>query len=314
MNNRPLVSALHHASVTVADLDEAFSRWVRLLGLHGEKTGPREAILRCTFEDYAVHLRQAQSKPSLEYVCYELAPGLVLKDARRILEERGQKVSDFEIPLRGTAILLDDPDGNRVVFTERRRAEDMRPAEVRFSDKIPGFHPRKFGHVNFLTTNVKRQVDWYTQILGFNVTDWIGSEGVWMHVNADHHVLAFLEKEVNHIHHLAFELVDWGEMRVALDHLAKCRRHIVWGPGRHGMARNLFSYFRMSEEEHFIELFCDLEQLPADHKPRQFPDDPHSSNTWGILPPRTYFRFDQAAVDAEEEQSFAYGKPVPAMP
>jgi len=105
--------------------------------------------------------------------------------------------------------------------------------------------------------------------------------------------------------------VDWGEMRVALDHLAQNRRHIVWGPGRHGMARNLFSYFRMREEDLFVELFADLEQLPAHHVPRHFPDDPHSSNTWGILPPRTYFRFDQAAIEAEESQAYAYGQAIP---
>jgi len=314
MKSTNLVSALHHASLTVADLDEAFQRWTRLLGLHGEKTSGKEALLRCAFEDYAIQLKQTGDKPGLGYVCYELAAGVPLAEARQVLSSRGQKVSDTEVPVRGKAIALHDPDGNKVVLVERKRLEDSRPAEVRFSDVIPGLHPRKFGHVNFLTTDARRQVEWYTRVLEFGVTDWIGDEAVWLHVNADHHVLAFLEKGIDHIHHLAFELVDWGEMRVALDHLAKCRRHIVWGPGRHGMARNLFSYFRMREEEHFIELFCDLEQLPADHEIRHFPDDPHSSNTWGILPPRTYFRFDPAAIEAEEEQSYAYNKPVPAVP
>ena len=314
MKSQSLVSALHHASLTVTDVDEAFDRWSRLLGLHGEKISRNEAVLRCSFEDYAIRLKQSEGKPFLSYVCYELAPGLSLLGTGKILSDRGQDVSEFEVPVRGKGLLVHDPDGNSVVLVERVRPEDTRPAEVRFSDIIPAWHPRKFGHVNFLTSNVKRQVEWYTQVLGFGVTDWIGEEGVWLHVNADHHVLAFLDKGVDHIHHLAFELVDWGEMRVALDHLAKCRRHIVWGPGRHGMARNLFSYFRMREENLFIELLCDLEQLPSDHETRHFVDDPHSSNTWGILPPRTYFRFDQAAMDAEEAQSYAYGKPIPAVP
>jgi catechol 2,3-dioxygenase-like lactoylglutathione lyase family enzyme len=310
----PLVSALHHASLKVANLDEAYHRWSHLLGLHGEKICSQEAILRCTYEDYALHLRQTKDKPFLDYLCYELAPGLQLEDARKTLTGRAQRISDIEVPLRGGGLMLQDPDGNNVVLIERVRPADARPSEVRFSDVIPGWHPRKFGHVNFLTSNVKRQVQWYSEVLEFGVTDWIGDEGVWLHVNADHHSLAFLEKGFNHIHHLAFELVDWGELRVALDHLAKNQRHLVWGPGRHGMARNLFSYFRMVEEEHFVELFCDLEQLSADHQTRHFPDDPHSSNTWGILPPRTYFRFDQGAVEAEEEQAYAYGKPILAVP
>jgi catechol 2,3-dioxygenase-like lactoylglutathione lyase family enzyme len=314
MKTSRFVRAIHHASIKVANLDESFRRWSRLLGLHGEKLSPTEAVLRCTFEDYCLHLHESRDRPSLDYVCYELASGIALAGAADTLASRGQQVSEMHVPVRGRGLKLQDPDGNDVVLVEWHRPDDTRPSEVRLSDAIPAWHPRKFGHVNYLTSNVKRQVAWYSEILEFGVTDWIGEEGVWLHVNADHHALAFLEKGLDHIHHLAFELVDWGELRVALDHLAKNRRHLVWGPGRHGMARNLFSYFRMAEEDHFVELFCDLEQLSADHVTRHFPDDPHSSNTWGVLPPRTYFRFDQAAIEAEEQQSYAYGKPIPAMP
>jgi len=301
-----LVGALHHAGITVRSLDEAIGRWNRLLGLHGEKQSSQVAVMRCGYEDYCLVLRESGEKPSVSYVCYELAPGVKLDDARQMLTSRGEYPSDFEVPHRGCALRLQDPDGNPVVLIERVRPADSRPAEVKYSDLIPAWHPRKLGHANFLTSDVKRVVKWYTEILDFKVTDWIGDEGVWLHVNTDHHVLAFLNKGYNHIHHLAFELVDWGELRVGLDHLAKSRRALVWGPGRHGMARNLFSYFRMPEEEHFVELFCDLEQLMEDHEVRYFPDDPHSSNTWGILPPRTYFRFDRAAIEAEEVQAYAY--------
>lgn len=309
-----LVGRLHHAGVRVASLAEARPRWEHLLGLHGEAAGDQAVVLRCTYEDFALHLMASTAPPGLDYVCYELAPGLSLEDARRQLTARGAAPADVRVPVRGNALEVADPDGNRVRLVAHVRPEDERPAEVRQSSRIPGWHPRKFGHVNFLTPDVQRQVRWYTEVLGFRVTDWIGDEGVWLHVNRDHHVLAFLQKGTAHIHHLAFELVDWGEMRVALDHLAQNNRHIVWGPGRHGMARNLFSYFRMREEELFIELFADLEQLDAGHTPRQFPDDPHSSNTWGILPPRTYFRFDQAALDAEDSQAYAYGQPIPPQP
>lgn len=309
-----LVGGLHHAGIEAADVGEALVRWSHLLGLHGERLDDGRAVLRCAYEDYALLLRQAAGTPSVEYVCYELAPGVALDDAAAHVTSRGAAVRPIVLPGRGDALRLEDPDCNAIVLTPHVEPSDRRPNEVRHSARIPGWHPRKLGHVNFLTRDVERQVQWYTDVLGFRVTDWIGTEGVWLHVNADHHVLAFLQKDVAHIHHLAFELVDWGEMRVGLDHLAQNRRHIVWGPGRHGMARNLFSYFRMTEEELFIELFCDLEQLRADHVVRVFPDDPHSSNTWGILPPRTYFRFDRAAIDAEREQAYAYGRDIPALP
>jgi catechol-2,3-dioxygenase len=303
---RRLVGGIHHAGLRVSSLDEAMTRWSHVLGLHGERVSTDHALLRCAHEDYALVLAEGAGGGQLDYVCYELHAGVTLDDVRHHLASRGEPSEDCLVPLRGHALGLHDPDGNRVVLVERRRSPDTRPAEVRHSSHIPGWHPRKFGHVNFLTADVRRQAAWYTDMLGFAVTDWIGDAGVWLHVNADHHVLAFLDKGYSHVHHLAFELVDWGELRVALDHLAQNRRPLVWGPGRHGMARNLYSYFRMVEEELFVELFCDLEQLAPDHQVRQFPDDPHSSNTWGILPPRTYFRFDRAAIDAEASQAYAY--------
>jgi hypothetical protein len=65
----------------------------------------------------------------------------------------------------------------------------------------------------------------------------------------------------------------------------------------------------MPEEELFVELFADLERIGPDHRPRRFPDDPHASNVWGQLPPRTYFKFDAASVRAEREQAHAMYDP-----
>jgi catechol 2,3-dioxygenase-like lactoylglutathione lyase family enzyme len=304
-----LVSAIHHAKLRVKHLDEAFKRWSHVLGLTGENYGDY-ALLRCAHEDFALVLQQG-SKAGIDYTAYELAPGLSLDAAKKELAARGLSPETVNVPQRGQGLRLADPDGNGVVLIERKRSVDPRPAEVKYSEIIPGFHPRKFGHVNYLTSNAERFISWYVDKLGFKITDRIGTEGCWLHVNADHHVLAVLEKGYNHIHHVAFELVDWGEFRVAFDHLAQNKRPVVWGPGRHGMARNLFSYFRMHEEDLFVELFADLEQLSEDHEPRQYPDDAHSSNTWGTLPPRSYFRFDEEAIQSELEQREAYLERVP---
>lgn len=301
-----LVTAIHHAALRVANLDEAFERWSRILGLTGERLSD-SALLRCTHEDFCLLLLQSTAKPGLEYVAYELMPGLTLSDAQTELARRGVTVQEIAIPGREKGLRLADPDSNSIVLLERHPPLDSRPTEMIFSDVVPGFHPRRFGHVNYLTENVKQIEQWYVEKLSFAVTDWIGQEGLWLHVNSLHHTTAFLEKGINHIHHIAFELVDWGELRVALDHLSKHQRNIVWGPGRHGMARNIFSYFRMPEEDLFIELYCDMQQLEIDHQPVRHPDTPHSSNTWGILPPRSYFRFDDEAIRQEQEQAYAYG-------
>jgi hypothetical protein len=102
-------------------------------------------------------------------------------------------------------------------------------------------------------------------------------------------------------------MVDWGELRVAFDHLAQHGRWLTWGPLRHGLGRNLCGYVRVPEEECFVEIFADMEQLEPDHEPREWPDDAHSSNVWGILPPRSYFRFDHEALESERRGLEALG-------
>lgn len=304
-----MILGVHHARLRVADLDEAFERWSRLYGLTGELEGER-GLLRCAYEDFCLELVAAASPeasavdggPGVEHVAYELRSGVSLEDAAARIGEAGGESDRVEVPVRGGGVRTHDPDGNAIVLVERVLGEERIPPVARYTDVLPGFHPRKLQHFNYLTADTPRIVEFYEKALGLGVSDWIGDGACWLHADRDHHVVAFLDKGYEHIHHIAFELVDWGEMRVALDHLAQHGRPIAWGPGRHTMAQNLFAYCRMVEEEVFVELFCDMEQLEPDHQPRFFEDDPHGSNAWGILPTRSYFRFDRPAIDAELQQ------------
>jgi catechol 2,3-dioxygenase-like lactoylglutathione lyase family enzyme len=285
----------------VADVDEARDRWSRLYCLTPAGGGDGNALLKAAYEDFCLELRQGD-EPGIEHVAYELRSEVTLADAASRIEAEGESAEEVEVPLRGSGMRLTDPDGNAVVLVERAIPAERIPPVARFTDELPGFHPRRLQHFNYLTADAPRMADWYQRVLGLGISDWIGEGAVWLHADRDHHVVAFLDKGYAHVHHLAFELVDWGEMRVFLDHLAQHRRPIAWGPGRHTMAQNLFAYCRMPEEELFVELFCDMEQLEPDHEPRVFADDPHGSNAWGILPPRSYFKFDRESIEAEVQQ------------
>jgi catechol 2,3-dioxygenase-like lactoylglutathione lyase family enzyme len=264
------------------------------------------AYLACDYEPYSLEL-VADGEPGHDHTGFELAHGTTLDDAAAHLRSLG-----VSHRLEDAAVVLHDPDGQGIELVAYRPADDPRPPVARSSSVLPGFHPRKLGHVNSLTGDLDAMVAFYCDALGMRVTDRLGDEGVWLHVNADHHTVALVGKGYAHFHHLALELIDWGELRVALDHLAQHGRWLGWGPVRHGLGRNLAAYVRIPEEACFVELYSDMEQLEADHEPRDWPDDAHSSNTWGILPPRSYFRFDSAAVESERHGLEALGHPLPA--
>ena len=297
----PLLAGIHHVGLRVADLEEATERWCRQFGFTVRERFADRALLRCAFEDYSLELIASSDPPGFDHAAWELVPGRTLGD----VAVRGERV---ERPGRSASLALEDPDGFGVEVVEADERESEFPDVARLSTELPAFHPRRVGHVNVLSEDVARLSRFYVDELGFRITDYLGDEGIWLHLNADHHVLAAVEKSPAHFHHLAFELVDFGEMRVALDHLAQHGRSCIWGPGRHGVAASLFAYIRIPEEELIVELYADMEQLAPNHRPRRWEDSPHSSNIWGTLPPRTYFRFDEEAIEAERGQLHALGQ------
>jgi catechol 2,3-dioxygenase-like lactoylglutathione lyase family enzyme len=297
---------IHHVCLRVAELEDAVRRWAIEFGLsERERVGDR-AYLACAYEPYSLELVEADA-PGADHAGFELAREVSLDDAAAHLDALGVEHRRDDWGLH-----LADPDGFGIELLPWRPEDERRPAVARSSKALGGFHPRRLGHVNVLTADLDEMRDFYCDVLGMRVSDRLGDAGAWLRLGADHHTVALVDKGYPHFHHLAFEMTDWGELRVAFDHLAQHGRWLAWGPVRHGLGQNLCGYIRIPEEECFVELYCDMEQLEPDHEPRDWPDDVHSSNVWGILPPRSYFRFDAAAVEAERQGLEALGHPLPA--
>ena len=175
---------------------------------------------------------------------------------------------------------------------------------------MPGLRPRKLGHINRLTADLAASSRFYTEVLGMEVSDYLGDAGIWFHVNSEHHQLALVNMDTARFHHFGFDYYDFGTLRALFDNLAQHGRWLAWGPVRHGIAQNICGYVRITEEPLLVECYADMEQLEPDHEPRQWPDDRFSSNTWGPLPPRSYFRFDEPAIASERESLETLGTPL----
>ncbi|HET9103467.1 MAG TPA: VOC family protein [Solirubrobacteraceae bacterium] len=310
------IARIDHVALRVADLDEAAARWGRQFGLHERDRDAGTVRLACDDEPYCLELI-AGGEPGLDHVGWELAADCPLEQAAEHLRTHGASIEPAGTGPSGTSLRTTDPDGNGVEILAFREPASRLTPHARPPSAAPAGHPRRLGHVNFLTGAITAQLAFYTEVLGMRITDWLGDGGVWLYVNSDHHVMALIQKPsppAPHFHHLALELVDIGQMRMALDHLGRHGRWLGWGPVRHGVGGNIAAYVRIVEEACFVELYCDMEQLPAGHTPRRWPDDRYSSNTWGPLPPRSYFRFDAAAIASERESLEMLGVPLPPAP
>ncbi|MDX6538913.1 MAG: hypothetical protein QOI71_523, partial [Gaiellales bacterium] len=209
---------IDHVCLRVADLEEAVRRWSIQFGFserHELRTTER-AYLACGYEPYALELWAAPGEPGHDHSGFELRESCSIDDAAAHLDS-------FAVPFRRSAdghLQLADPQGygvELIPFTAR----DPYPDVGQSTSVLPGFRARKLGHVNVLTEHLEAMRDFYRDVLGMGVTDYLGSEGVWLHVNADHHVMALVGKAPAHFHHFALDLVDWGTLRVAFDHLGQ---------------------------------------------------------------------------------------------
>jgi catechol 2,3-dioxygenase-like lactoylglutathione lyase family enzyme len=291
-------------ALRVADVAEASERWALQFGLTERSRSRERATLTCDDEPVALELL-AGEETGFDHVAWELARDCSLDDAHAHLDSLGtdmQRVDD--------RIELRDPEGHALHLLPYREPVSRFVAHVRPAPGMRPGRPRKLGHVNFLTARIDEQSRFYQEALGMRLTDWLGDDACWLHIGPEHHVMALVNKGYAHLHHFAFDVVDIGQMRDALDHLARHGRWLGWGPTRHGVGGNIASYVRIVEEECFVELYCDMEQLQPDHVPRNYPDDRFSSNTWGPLPPRSYFRFDDEAIASERDSLEMLGVPL----
>ena len=120
-------------------------------------------------EPFSLELLAGEGAPGVEHVAYELRRSCALDDARRHFDGLGGSWEERDGGLR-----VADPEGNGVlVLPYREPKERWTPHARPAKDQVVG-HPRKLGHVNFLTAEISASVDFYTRVLGMRVTDWLG--------------------------------------------------------------------------------------------------------------------------------------------
>src|SRR5664279_5177919 len=180
------LSRIHHVCLRVEEIEPAAERWSIQFGLSRRPNRGERAYLACDYEPYCLELVEA-AEPGHDHTGFELARGLTLDDAAAHLRSLGVEHRRLD-----DALTLRDPDGQGIELVAYEPSADPRPPVARLSAVVPGFHPRRLGHVNSLTGDVPAMVRFYCEVLGMRVTDRLGDEGVWLHVNADHHTLALV--------------------------------------------------------------------------------------------------------------------------
>lgn len=151
---------------------------------------------------------------------------------------------------------------------------DYDPDRVRKMKRPHGlpFSIGKIGHVVLNVQDVERSTQFYTEVLGFQISDVYPEEMVpggmvFLRCNPDHHGIALVGStnapaENVELNHVAFEVATLDEVLRARDHL---RRHCVKidFEGRRRAGCQLAVEFR-DPDNHRLEIYWGIDQIGSD--------------------------------------------------
>jgi 2,3-dihydroxybiphenyl 1,2-dioxygenase len=258
------IQSLGYVGLAVSDLVgwEAFA--TDLLGLQAVQRTDGAVDLR--MDNYATRLRLIHgTQDDIAYVGWEVRDADALAALKTRLVQHGVSVSDATVAETANRcvsglLFFEDPEGLRseAYFGPLQRTHDpfVSSRGVRFKTGRGGL-----GHVVLATRDMAAQEAFYTDILGFRVSDYIHTEVVpgkpldltFMRCNPRHHSIALAHLPLKKkLQHLMIEVQSVDDVGRALYRCMDAGQHISLTLGRHSND-DMLSFYPLSPSGFDIE-------------------------------------------------------------
>ncbi|GAC1381838.1 MAG: hypothetical protein NVSMB33_08760 [Ktedonobacteraceae bacterium] len=229
--------------------------------------------------------RQPPQRTRLHHLSFEVDTDAELAALAARLSRSGIHLSmeerDGNLDM-GDTLWFSDPDGNRIEISVTPDDSSL----TTISRRQARMRPRSLQHVALQTPHLEAMVDFYTKALGFDISDWLLREYVWLRCNNDHHTVTLMQGDRIDVDHVGYSIFDGPELLTWADYLSRYQTPVLWGPGRHGAGNDLFLRVADSEGIH-SELSAELQQYydrDVTNPPRLWHTRLMALNLWGNLP------------------------------
>jgi catechol 2,3-dioxygenase-like lactoylglutathione lyase family enzyme len=156
--------------------------------------------------------------------------------------------------------------------------------------------PARLGHVVFGSPDQPASELFFTQGLGFKISDSVPGRASFMRCSTDHHNVLIQQAPVTFLHHTSWQVDDIDEVgRGATALIEKDPERHMWGLGRHHIGSNFFWYLK-DPAGNFAEYYSDMDCIVDDElwKPEVF-DGKAGLYSWGPPPPADFLRPEDLA-------------------
>jgi catechol 2,3-dioxygenase-like lactoylglutathione lyase family enzyme len=141
--------------------------------------------------------------------------------------------------------------------------------------------PVRLSHIVLHSPKVADMAKFFTDVLGFRVSDWLGDFMCFLRCNQAHHRIAILPGPPC-LNHVAYDMCGVDGMLRGIGRLKQVDVAIRWGPGRHTAGDNAFSYF-VTPSGFAVEYTAELEDVDFEHhEAKVFSPAPRVMDQWGI--------------------------------
>ena len=198
------VRRVGHATFTTPDLDREVAYYSDVMGLIVTERDKNRAFLATRTGFEAIALERGE-KPALTRLSFQVAPDADFAAYAKELSGHGIKSEQRNGISPGAARAL--------TFTDMKGTVIELYADYVFArddGKQAAITPLKLGHVAHRVDDVRKVVKFYTEVMGFRVSDWHTDTFAFLRCGPDHHTVNFVRDAVPQLHHIAFEVKDWG--------------------------------------------------------------------------------------------------------
>ncbi|MET9328053.1 VOC family protein [Tsukamurella sp. NPDC003166] len=177
------------------------------------------------------------------------------------------------------------------------------PGRIERAGRAPGIEregqvrPHKLGHVVIGSTDQAATQRFFTEGIGFKVSDEVPSLAAFMRCSTDHHNVLVQQAPVNFLHHTSWQVDDIDEIgRGAMAMLEDNPERHIWGLGRHHIGSNFFWYLK-DPAGNFSEYYSDIDCIVDDAlwKPGVW-EGAKSLFNWGPPPPPSFLMPEDLAA------------------
>jgi catechol 2,3-dioxygenase-like lactoylglutathione lyase family enzyme len=274
------VTEIRYVGYGVADLEAETAYYGEVFGLEPVPSDDGMAWFKAQGHDehHVVRLRQAEAN-RIDVIALAADTRADVDSLRDQVHAAGGRFvhepRELTTPGGGYGFRFFTPDGIQLEISA-----DVARGKKRDLAKWEGV-PVKISHIVLHSPDHPALIRFFTEVLGFRISDWLGDFMCFLRCNSAHHRLAILPGPPC-LNHVAYDMLSVDDMMRGAHRLKMKGIDIGWGPGRHTAGNNTFSYF-VTPGGFVTEYTSELEEVDFDtREPTVYAPAPLVMDQWGI--------------------------------